>query len=120
MIIEVKGYILETEFMSGGLDRQSPPQDLFSVWLKFQDSKGLAVISFGVQIPAKEYTEEQFRQAVYIEALEAIDRMEKEEAEKRVKGLDAEAREAALDCLGSRSAESFGIVWLPVSISIRG
>ncbi len=33
------------------------------------------------------------------------------ETEQRVKRADAEERKAALDCLGSRSAESFGIDW---------
>ena len=114
MEIEVKGYVLDTECMSGALDRQSPPRDVFNVWLKFRDSKDLSTISFGIQIPAKEYSEDQFREAVYYEALESIDRMEKDQAEQRVKRADAEERKAALDSQGSKIGQNFGIDWLPV------
>ena len=117
MEIEVKGYVLDTEFMSGGLDSQAPPlrypRDVFNVWLKFRDSKDLSIISFGIQIPAEEYTEEKFREVVYCEALEAIDRMEKDQAEQRVKRADAEERKAALDSLGSKIGQNFGIDWMP-------
>jgi len=50
MEIEVKGYVLDTEFMSGGLDSQAHPlrypRDVFNVWLKFRDSKDLSILSF--------------------------------------------------------------------------
>ena len=119
MKIEVKGYVLEFVWMSGKLNSQFTPgrgyyEGIFTVWLKFEDSKDLSTIEFGVAIPAKEYTEEEFKQTVYFEALEAIDRLEKEQAESRVRRAEVDRRKKDLDGLVQRTAQTLGIDWLRV------
>lgn len=114
MKIEVLNYVLETEFMSGHVRFDLSEQSKLHVWLKFEDSKDLSVVSFGVLIPAKEYTPEEFQEAVYCEALESIKRMQKNQAEDHAKAEELARRKTALEDLGARIAKESGVAWMPV------
>ncbi len=112
MIITVGEYVMETEYMSPSVSLSLPAADHINVWLKFIESNGLPVHSFGIKIAPVDYNDtNELADAIRRAARDEIEALVKQQQTEEEKRRLQKQRKSDLNLVGERLAMMAGTDW---------